>query len=57
MNVKPDFFKGKNLAATAPAFLSVWDIHAGVLCCAADFFADSKSKWQFFTKTNAMLII
>ena len=28
MNVKPDFSKGKNLAATAPAFLSVWDIHA-----------------------------
>ncbi|SER00489.1 ABC transporter ATP-binding protein [Thalassovita taeanensis] len=28
MNVKPDFSKGKNLAETAPAFLSVWDIHA-----------------------------
>jgi branched-chain amino acid transport system ATP-binding protein len=28
MNVKPDFTKGKNLAETAPAFLSVWDVHA-----------------------------
>jgi branched-chain amino acid transport system ATP-binding protein len=28
MNVKPDFSKGKNLAETAPAYLSVWDIHA-----------------------------
>ncbi|MYM54665.1 ABC transporter ATP-binding protein [Thalassovita mangrovi] len=28
MNVKPDFSKGHNLAETAPAFLSVWDIHA-----------------------------
>ncbi|CUH67029.1 LIV-I protein F [Thalassovita gelatinovora] len=28
MNVKPDFSKGRNLAETAPAFLSVWDIHA-----------------------------
>jgi branched-chain amino acid transport system ATP-binding protein len=28
MNVKPDFSKGKNYAQTAPAFLSVWDIHA-----------------------------
>ncbi|MCM2560897.1 ABC transporter ATP-binding protein [Lutimaribacter sp. EGI FJ00015] len=28
MNVKPDFSKGKNYAETAPAFLSVWDIHA-----------------------------
>ncbi|WP_299041070.1 ABC transporter ATP-binding protein [uncultured Tateyamaria sp.] len=28
MNVKPDFSKGKNHAATAPAFLSVWDMHA-----------------------------
>ena len=28
MNVKPDFSKHSNQAATAPAFLSVWDIHA-----------------------------
>ena len=28
MNVKPDFSKGINHAATAPAFLSVWDMHA-----------------------------
>lgn len=28
MNVKPDFSKGKNYAETAPAFLSVWDMHA-----------------------------
>lgn len=28
MNVKPDFSKGANQAQTAPAFLSVWDLHA-----------------------------
>ena len=28
MNVKPDFSKNANQAATAPAFLSVWDMHA-----------------------------
>jgi len=28
MNVKPDFSKGVNQAATAPAFLSIWDVHA-----------------------------
>ncbi|AEI93588.1 MULTISPECIES: ABC transporter ATP-binding protein [Roseobacter] len=28
MNVKPDFSKNANMAATAPAFLSVWDMHA-----------------------------
>ncbi|XDA99491.1 ABC transporter ATP-binding protein [Sulfitobacter sp. LCG007] len=28
MNVKPDFSKHANQAATAPAFLSVWDVHA-----------------------------
>ena len=28
MNVKPDFNKNANNAATAPAFLSVWDIEA-----------------------------
>ncbi|SNR59980.1 ABC transporter ATP-binding protein [Puniceibacterium sediminis] len=28
MNVKPDFSKHANHAETAPAFLSVWDIHA-----------------------------
>ncbi|MGY9049466.1 ABC transporter [Puniceibacterium antarcticum] len=28
MNVKPDFSKHGNKAETAPAFLSVWDIHA-----------------------------
>ncbi|WP_299145913.1 ABC transporter ATP-binding protein [uncultured Tateyamaria sp.] len=28
MNVKPDFSKGINHAQTAPAFLSVWDMHA-----------------------------
>jgi branched-chain amino acid transport system ATP-binding protein len=28
MNVKPDFSKNANQAATAPAFLSVWDVHA-----------------------------
>ena len=28
MNVKPDFAKNANQATTAPAFLSVWDMHA-----------------------------
>jgi branched-chain amino acid transport system ATP-binding protein len=28
MNVKPDFSKNRNQAETAPAYLSVWDIHA-----------------------------
>ncbi|MEO1732173.1 MAG: ABC transporter ATP-binding protein [Pseudomonadota bacterium] len=28
MNVKPDFSKGVSHAQTAPAFLSVWDVHA-----------------------------
>ena len=28
MNVKPDFSKNANKASTAPAFLSVWDLHA-----------------------------
>ena len=28
MNVKPDFSKHRNQAETAPAFLSVWDVHA-----------------------------
>ncbi|UWQ51202.1 ABC transporter ATP-binding protein [Leisingera caerulea] len=28
MNVKPDFSKHANVATTAPAFLSVWDVHA-----------------------------
>ncbi|WP_187428780.1 High-affinity branched-chain amino acid transport ATP-binding protein LivF [Roseobacter fucihabitans] len=28
MNVKPDFSKNANQAATAPAFLSIWDMHA-----------------------------
>ncbi len=28
MNVKPDFSKNANVASTAPAFLSIWDIHA-----------------------------
>ena len=28
MNVKPDFSKHENQAETAPAFLSVWDVHA-----------------------------
>ena len=28
MNVKPDFSKGQNYAATAPAFLSLYDVHA-----------------------------
>ena len=28
MNVKPDFSKNANQAATAPAFLSVYDMHA-----------------------------
>ncbi len=28
MNVKPDFSKNANHAQTAPAFLSVWDMHA-----------------------------
>lgn len=28
MNVKPDFGKNANHATTAPAFLSVWDMHA-----------------------------
>ena len=28
MNTKPDFSNSANHAATAPAYLSVWDIHA-----------------------------
>ncbi|NNE89490.1 MAG: ABC transporter ATP-binding protein, partial [Silicimonas sp.] len=28
MNVKPDFSKNANQAQTAPAFLSIWDLHA-----------------------------
>lgn len=28
MNDRPDFSKNRNAAATAPAFLSVWDVHA-----------------------------
>ncbi|WP_417523764.1 ABC transporter ATP-binding protein [Marinovum sp.] len=28
MNIKPDFSKNANMAETAPAFLSVWDVHA-----------------------------
>lgn len=28
MNVKPDFSKSANQASTAPAFLSVWDMHS-----------------------------
>ena len=28
MNVKPDFSKNANMATTAPAFLSVWDMHS-----------------------------
>ena len=28
MNVKPDFSKGRNMAETAPAFLSVWNMEA-----------------------------
>jgi len=28
MNVKPDFSKSANAASTAPAFLSVWDMHS-----------------------------
>lgn len=28
MNIKPDFSKNSNQATTAPAFLSVWDMHA-----------------------------
>lgn len=28
MNVKPDFSKNANAASTAPAFLSVWDMHS-----------------------------
>jgi branched-chain amino acid transport system ATP-binding protein len=28
MNVKPDFSKHANMAETAPAFLSVWDMHS-----------------------------
>ncbi|WP_170463551.1 ABC transporter ATP-binding protein [Ruegeria arenilitoris] len=28
MNEKPDFSKNANLASTAPAFLSVWDMHS-----------------------------
>ena len=28
MNVKPDFSKNRNVAETAPAFLSVYDMHA-----------------------------
>ncbi|MGR3621823.1 ABC transporter ATP-binding protein [Pseudophaeobacter sp.] len=28
MNVKPDFSKSANKATTAPAFLSIWDLHA-----------------------------
>ncbi|MQY43017.1 ATP-binding cassette domain-containing protein [Epibacterium sp. SM1969] len=28
MNIKPDFSKNANQATTAPAFLSIWDMHA-----------------------------
>ena len=28
MNVKPDFSKGRNLAETAPAFLSIWEMES-----------------------------
>ena len=28
MNVKPDFSKGHNVAETAPAFLSVWEMQS-----------------------------
>ncbi len=28
MNEKPDFSKNANMASTAPAFLSVWDVHS-----------------------------
>ncbi|MGY3437357.1 MULTISPECIES: ABC transporter ATP-binding protein [unclassified Marinovum] len=28
MNIKPDFTKNANMAETAPAFLSIWDMHA-----------------------------
>ena len=28
MNVRPDFSKNRNMAETAPAFLSVWDMHS-----------------------------
>ena len=28
MNVKPDFSKNANMATTAPAFLSIWDMHS-----------------------------
>ncbi len=28
MNVKPDFSKNANMAETAPAYLSIWDMHA-----------------------------
>ena len=28
MNVKPDFSKGRNVAETAPAFLSVWEMQS-----------------------------
>jgi branched-chain amino acid transport system ATP-binding protein len=28
MNVKPDFSNNANMAQTAPAFLSIWDLHA-----------------------------
>ena len=28
MNEKPDFSKNANMASTAPAFLSVWDLHS-----------------------------
>ena len=28
MNVKPDFSKSRNHAESAPAFLSIWDMHA-----------------------------
>ena len=28
MNVKPDFSKGRNMAETAPAFLSIWQMES-----------------------------
>ena len=28
MNQKPDFSQNANKASTAPAFLSVWDVHS-----------------------------
>ena len=57
MNVKPDFSQNANVAATAPAFLSVWDLHAYYgerthHVAAHDGVRDDRYKLFRFTKTG-----